>query len=97
MNKILKLIKREFYSKVFTRGFLIATVLGPILMVGIVLAPAFFITLTTEDSVLIGLVDYGGNVQEKLSDTFPDTLKSGVRRLIFSPITPSDYDRNPEN
>ena len=39
MNKILLIIKREYLSRVRKKSFIIMTILGPILMAGLILAP----------------------------------------------------------
>ena len=39
MNKILLIIKREYLSRVKKKSFILMTILGPILMVGIMIVP----------------------------------------------------------
>ncbi|HWP44542.1 MAG TPA: ABC transporter permease [Blastocatellia bacterium] len=41
MNKILVIIKREYMTRVRTKGFVIGTILTPLLMLALVLLPAF--------------------------------------------------------
>jgi len=96
MKKIIRILKREFLTKVFTRGFLIATILGPILMIGLMLAPAYFMSLASEKSVLIGVVEESSNFTIKLQETYPETLSSGKLRLSFFPISPADYQEMSE-
>lgn len=94
--KVIKILKREFLTKVFTRGFLIGTLLGPIIIIALMLAPAYFMSLSSEDSMTIRLVDYTGNLAEKIEEAFPDTLKNGQPRFIFSEIDPQVFDANKE-
>lgn len=96
MKKILKIIKREFLTKVITRGFLIATILGPVLIIGIMLLPAYFMTVSSETPVTIGLVDQASDFKEKLDDIFSDTLKSGAQRISFVTIFPMEYNAESE-
>jgi ABC-2 type transport system permease protein len=96
MNKMLKIIKREFLTKVFTRGFLIATILGPVFIIAIILAPAYFLNVAGKKPITIGVVDYSQIMQERLAETFPDTLKSGVPHLNFAPLSTEDYSYNPD-
>jgi ABC-2 type transport system permease protein len=97
LKKIIRILKREFLTKVFTKGFIIATVLGPILMIGIMLAPAYFMTMTTEKSLLIGIVEETGDFSVKLQEIYPDTLSSGELRLNFFPIAPQEYQEMAES
>src|SRR4030042_3297508 len=96
MKKIIRILKREFLTKVFTRGFLIATILGPVLMIGLMLAPAYFMSLATEKSLLIGVVEESSDFSIKLQEMYPDTLSSGELRLSFFHISPRDYQEMPE-
>jgi ABC-2 type transport system permease protein len=97
LKKIIRILKREFLTKVFTKGFLIATVIGPILMIGIMIAPAYFLTMVSEKSLWIGIVEETGDFSAKLSEIFPDTLSSGEFRLNFFQITPQEYQEKVEN
>ncbi|UCF62982.1 MAG: ABC transporter permease [bacterium] len=91
MLKIFKIVKREFLTKVFTRGFIISTILGPVLMIAIILAPAYFITLGSDKPVRIGILDYTATFGEPLRTTFQDTLNTGERKFQFSDIDIRDY------
>ena len=44
MNKIAVIIKREYMTRVRTKGFVIGTILTPLLMIGLILLPAFLAT-----------------------------------------------------
>ncbi len=94
MKKIIKLIKREFLTKVFTKGFLIGTLLGPIFLLGIMFGPAYFMTLSSEEPMTIYVVDHTGTMLSPLKNTFNDTLKNGQPRFVFSPLKPADYQKN---
>ena len=48
MNKILLIIKREYLSRVKKKSFILMTILGPILMVGIMIVPIWLSTQKTE-------------------------------------------------
>ena len=96
MSKIFKIIKREFLTKVFTKGFLIGTMLGPIFLLGIMFGPAYFMSVSVEEPMTFRLVDHSGFFVEKMYITFNDTLKNGQIEYLFSPIEPSMYDKNPK-
>jgi len=48
MNKILLIIKREYLSRVKKKSFIIMTILGPILMAGIMVVPIWLSMHKTE-------------------------------------------------
>jgi ABC-2 type transport system permease protein len=89
--KVIKIIKREFLTKVFTKGFLIGTLLGPIFILGLTFAPAYFMSLSTEQPMTVRLVDHTASLADDISQAFSDTLKNGQPRFIFSEIEPDIY------
>jgi len=96
MNKTFKIIKREFKTKILTKGFIIGTILGPILILGIVFGPAYFMTLSEEKTQKIAVVDETGILFDRLTKVFDDTLKNGEPRYILRSIEPSQYQSDPE-
>lgn len=96
MSKTLSLIKREFKTKVFSRGFIISTLLGPIIITGIVFSPALFQSYAEDEMMVIQVVDRSGMLADKLGDLFSDTLESGQPRYIISPLQDSIYETGKE-
>ncbi len=91
MNKTLALIKREIKTKVFTKGFLIGTVLGPIFMIGIMFGPAFFMSLTETKPVNLLIVDKTDDLAAHLPSAFNDTLTNGQPRFVLTIIDSLTY------
>ena len=91
MNKILKIIKREFKTKVLTKGFLIGTILGPVFLLGLTLGPAFFMNLSEEKPMQIEVVDESGVLFDQMVTAFDDTLSNGELRFVLIPIEPRIY------
>ena len=96
MQKIIKIIKREFISKVLTKGFLVGTILGPIFMIGVSLGPAFFLSFSEQKALEIEVVDESGIIFNQMSSVFDDTLDNGERRFVLIPVQPSYYQQNKE-
>ncbi|MCB9089493.1 MAG: ABC transporter permease [Calditrichae bacterium] len=96
MRKTLKLIKREFISKVFSKGFVISTVLGPIIIMGFYYIPAYFRSHDEARPQVIQIVDYSGVVGERLPDLFDDKLENGQPRFVLSPVAVAAYENDPE-
>jgi ABC-2 type transport system permease protein len=94
MKKMIIILKREFLTKVVTRGFIIGTLLGPIIMIGIMLGPAYFMTLSHESPMTIAVVDNTDQLYSGLTESLTDTLSDGQPRYIFTKIRPEDYTEN---
>lgn len=96
MKKVIKIIKREFITKVATKGFLIGTLLGPIFMIGVSLGPAYFMSLSEKKPLQIEVVDESTTIFNSLTRVFDDTLENGERRFILIPVQPAAYTQNKE-
>ncbi len=94
MNKTWTIIKREFVSKVLTKTFLISTLLGPFLLVGIYLVPFLVDWSGGEDPLYIHMVDESGLFGNQLTSLFPDTLSSGRPRFVVTAISPETYSHD---
>jgi ABC-2 type transport system permease protein len=97
MDKTISIIKREFKTKVFTKGFLIGTLIGPIFMIGIALGPAYFFNISEKKAMEIKIVDETGILFNRLAGTFNDTLDNGEARFILIPVDPLNYNENPKD
>lgn len=94
MKKILKVVKREFLTKVITKGFLIGTILGPVFLIGIAFGPAYLMSLSSDEPMSIRVVDHTGSFIDDLRQEFSDTLENGQPRFVFSEVQPENYERN---
>ncbi|MDG2164760.1 MAG: ABC transporter permease, partial [Flavobacteriales bacterium] len=57
MNKILLIIKREYLSRVRKKSFIIMTILGPVLMAGLILAPILLMDSSDDEKKEIWVCD----------------------------------------
>ena len=69
MRKIWLIIVREFMERVRKKSFIIATLLTPLLTVGLMIAPTLFMLYGTSDQKQVVVVDRSGLVADKLSPT----------------------------
>ena len=72
MNKIWLIIQREYLSRVKKKSFIIMTILGPILMATVIIAPVM-IAKWSDETKTVGIVDESGFFKEAFKDT--DKLK----------------------
>ncbi len=97
MDKVLKIIKREFKTKVLTKGFIVGTILGPIFLIGMIFGPAFFMNLEGERALQVEIVDESGVLFTPLTRAFDDTLSNGEQRFVSIPIEPAVYYEHRED
>lgn len=71
MSKLGIIFQREYVSRVKSKGFLIATLLGPILMAALIFGPVALIQLTSEDNTArtIAVVDETGVLFDRIAPT----------------------------
>ena len=82
-NKMLAVIKREYFTRVKTKGFIIGTFLFPILimlvMSGVIIFDAFFQPTTKT----FAIVDNSGKVYQEFVNLQSDTLGNGEPKYRF--------------
>lgn len=92
MNKIFTIIRREYLSRVKKKSFLIMTILGPILMAGLMIAPALLKDDGNDEKKII-VVDHSHIFEKQFEQnksiayTILDDTKAAKALLIDS-----DYD-----
>lgn len=83
MRKILIVIKREYLQIVRTKGFIIGTILGPVLMAAFIVVPVAlqFVSVDTQERVAV--IDESREVFLELENRLDQKLKDGSRRYIL--------------
>ncbi len=91
MNKILTIIKREFMTKFFTKGFLIGTLLSPFIMLGLIFFPALLGDIDQERTNHFHFVDQSGTLASQMNTLFNDTLSDGSPEFQLTEISPATF------
>lgn len=65
-NPLRLIIEREYYERVKRKSFIITTIVVPILMLGLMMAPALFMTLSGTQEREILVVDNSGEIASRL-------------------------------
>ena len=89
MRKILSVIKREYIQIVRTKGFVIGTVLGPVLMAALVVVPILMGTVAVEKQETIGVVDLSREIFSDLDiklDQKDYRLDDGNRHYVLRKV-----------
>jgi ABC-2 type transport system permease protein len=86
MRKILSVIKREYIQIVRTKGFIIGTILGPVMMAAFIVVPVIMSTMAVDRQEIIGVVDLSQEVfsgLDKKLDQEQFRLDDGSRRYVL--------------
>ncbi len=96
MNKIPLIIKREYLTRVKKKSFIVMTIVGPILMAALFIAPVWFAMMDDDDDKkTISVYDESGNYKEAFENTemityrFVDEADSKKRESDF--LQSGDY------
>jgi len=77
VNKLWTIFKREYLSRVKTKGFLIGTALTPLFIIAVTIGPGLLINLKSEKPKTVSVVDLSGIVYSELEKVLNDTSGSG--------------------
>ena len=86
MNKLWTIFKREYLTRVKTKGFIIGTVLTPLFIIILTIGPGLLMTLKSEKAKRISVVDLSGIVYDNLVTAVSDTSGSGKRLYEFTRV-----------
>lgn len=93
MHKILAVIKREYLQIIRTKGFIIGTVLGPVLMLSFIVVPVVMSVIAVPQQERIGVIDRSGEIFTDLDEGLrPFTLQDGSRRYELEEFKSSEED-----
>lgn len=67
-SKIGIVIRREYLERVSKKSFIISTLLMPILMLAMMVAPALIVSMSTSDSKTIAVIDNSGFIGQHLKN-----------------------------
>ena len=90
MRKILAVVKREYLQIVRTKGFIIGTILGPVLMVAIVAVPVLVSLMSVDKQETLGVIDLSGQVYQELESKLDVKLRSGERQFALEKYSGAD-------
>ena len=86
MSKIGLIIKREYKTRVIKKSFIIMTIVGPLLMALLIVAPAYLSTMQNEKLRTIAVIDQTG----VFGDTIINTALLNNQKLDNKQITPEE-------
>ncbi|MBN1271819.1 MAG: ABC transporter permease [Candidatus Aminicenantes bacterium] len=87
MKKILAVIKREYLQIIKTKGFIIGTLLGPVLMAAFIVVPILVSLASVDKQETIGVIDKSRQVFSELESKLDFKMKDGSRRYVLQDYT----------
>jgi len=95
MRKFLAVVKREYVQRVRTKFFVVATILGPVLMAAFTIVPALMFGIKAGGPTRLALVDQTGKMYERVAKE----LMSGkeTRNNVATMEPPSQQPIGPNN
>lgn len=85
-SKMLAVIKREYITRVKTKGFIIGTLIFPVLIVLILGGVVIFDTIFQPSTRSYAIIDKSGRVYQEFVNLQSDTLKNGEPKYTFPHI-----------
>ncbi|MCI0692657.1 ABC transporter permease [candidate division KSB1 bacterium] len=83
MDKMWTVLRREYLSRVKTKGFIIGTITLPLFMLAMFVVPVLLVFLKTDESKDIVVVDQTGAVFDSLYAALDETNEAGKRLYNF--------------
>lgn len=90
--KLLAVAKREYLERVRKRSFLIGTLLGPLLMGGMIVVPGLLFEHAPEGRADLAVVDLSGSIFAQLETALDDTLAGGGRMFSLREVPAVEAD-----
>ncbi len=86
MDKMWTIMRREYLSRVKTKGFVIGTILLPLLMIALFAVPIFLLFLKSDETKRIAVIDQTGAVFDSLEATLNRPDAEGRRPYDFTKL-----------
>lgn len=83
MDKMWTVLRREYFSRVKTKGFVIGTILLPLFMLGLFVVPVFLALIKSEKPKQIVVVDQTGEIFDSLYVALDERDAAGQRLYDF--------------
>lgn len=80
MHKLFLIIQREYFSRVKKKSFLIMTILGPLLMAGVMIVPVWLAMRDKTDHQIL-VLDHSGLFVDKMPDTKQIKFTYGIEPI----------------
>jgi ABC-2 type transport system permease protein len=83
MDKLLTVVRREFFSRLKTKGFIIGTIITPVLLIAMTVLPGLLMFLKSNKSKQIAVIDQTGVIVDSLIVNLSEKNEAGQRLYNF--------------
>jgi len=95
MKKFFAVVKREYIQRVRSRFFVVATILGPILMAGFAIVPALMFGITSGGPTRLAVVDETGKMYERVAKELQSDRGNRGQSQPEKPEDPTGLNNDP--
>jgi ABC-2 type transport system permease protein len=95
MRKFLAVVKREYIQRVRTKFFVVATILGPVLIAGFAIVPALMFGIRSGGPTRLVIIDQTGRMYERVAKELVAGKESKTNVATMKP--PSQPELGPKN
>jgi ABC-2 type transport system permease protein len=95
VNKSWIIVKREFLTRVKTKGFIFGTFVAPLFMIALIVLPTVFMQMSPEAETSISVADFTGRLKPYLDEDIAENHSGkdkAVYRLTQVPVDSSTLD-----
>lgn len=94
MHRIFTVIKREFLTRVKTKGFIIGTILAPLFILAMTILPGVLAVIKTEEQQRYAVIDMSGKIFRELEAALDQKNEAGERiyALQLRVVTPENLE-----
>src|SRR5687767_3826568 len=73
MRKFFAVIKREYLQRVRTKFFIVATVLGPVMLALFTVVPVYLASINVGNATRLAVIDQTGKIYERFREALANT------------------------
>jgi ABC-2 type transport system permease protein len=96
MTKLFAVIKREYIQRVRTKFFVIATILGPVLMAGFAVVPALMFGIKAGGPTRLAIIDQTGRMYERVARELTTGRRQNKSNTPDKPTEPQVRTNDPK-
>jgi ABC-2 type transport system permease protein len=96
MRKFLAVVKREYIQRVRTKFFVVATILGPVLMAGFTIVPAMMFSIKSGGPTRLAVVDQTGKMYERVAKEITNGKEAKTNVATMKPPSQPGAPKDPK-
>jgi len=90
MSRMLTVMRREYLERVRSRAFLVSTILGPVLVIGLSIGPTLLMARQRGKPLRVSIVDVSGTLSAPVERALAGGRVADARRFLVVPVGAAD-------